>query len=186
MMGLQFKIIYKQGKENLAADALSRVAHLMSLQAVSVVQPQWMQEVLNSYATDSHAQQLLSQLALNSPDARGYSLDQGIIRHHDLIWIGHNTALQTKLISAFHSSAISGHLGVNATYHKLKAHFSWKGMKLMWRASSSSVTFANITSTLPTTQLGYYSPSQSQKVCGRISLWISLKPCLNVMATLSY
>jgi hypothetical protein len=129
MMGLQFKIIYKQGKENLAADALSRVAHLMSLQAVSVVQPQWMQEVLNSYATDSHAQQLLSQLALNSPDAKGYSLDQGIIRHNDLIWIGHNTALQTKLISTVHSSAIGGHSGVNATYHKLKAHFSWKGMK---------------------------------------------------------
>jgi hypothetical protein len=52
LMGLQFKILYKQGKENLAADALSRVAHMMALQAVSQVQPQWIQEVLNSYATD--------------------------------------------------------------------------------------------------------------------------------------
>jgi hypothetical protein len=48
LMGLQFKILYKQGKENLAADALSRVAHMMALQAVSQVQPQWIQEVLNS------------------------------------------------------------------------------------------------------------------------------------------
>jgi hypothetical protein len=31
LMGLQFKILYKQGKENLAADALSRVAHMMAL-----------------------------------------------------------------------------------------------------------------------------------------------------------
>jgi hypothetical protein len=39
LMGLQFKIIYKKGKENLAADALSRVAHLHALQAVSLVKP---------------------------------------------------------------------------------------------------------------------------------------------------
>lgn len=52
LMGLQFKIVYKPGKENIAADALSRVAHLYALQAVSVVQPQWIQEVLNAYATD--------------------------------------------------------------------------------------------------------------------------------------
>ena len=31
MMGLKFKVVYKKGKENLAADALSRVGHLMAL-----------------------------------------------------------------------------------------------------------------------------------------------------------
>ena len=55
LMGLHFKIVYRQGKENVAADALSRVAHLMSLQAVSSVQPAWIQEVLNSYTTDPQA-----------------------------------------------------------------------------------------------------------------------------------
>jgi len=39
LMGPHFKIVYRQGKENVAADALSRVAHLMSSQAVSSVQP---------------------------------------------------------------------------------------------------------------------------------------------------
>lgn len=48
LMGLQFKVVYKKGKENLAADALSRVSHLISLQVVSMVKPSWVQEVLNA------------------------------------------------------------------------------------------------------------------------------------------
>jgi hypothetical protein len=35
LMGLQFKIIYRKGKENVAVDALSRVAPLNVLQVVS-------------------------------------------------------------------------------------------------------------------------------------------------------
>jgi hypothetical protein len=71
LMGLQFKIVYKKGKENIAVDALSRIAHLNALQAVSRVQHDWIQEVTNSYAIDSRAQDLLKQLALVSPNCNG-------------------------------------------------------------------------------------------------------------------
>jgi hypothetical protein len=87
LMGLNFKIIYRQGKHNVAADALSRVAHLMAIQAVSSVQPAWIQEVLNSYATDPKAQLLLARLAA-STDAAGFSLEQGLIKNKGHIWIG--------------------------------------------------------------------------------------------------
>ena len=93
LMGLQFKIIYKKGKENIAADSLSRVAHLMTLQSVSVVQPTWIQEVLNSYTTDSYAQTLLAQLVVHSPNTACYSLKDGLIRYQDKLWVGQNSAL---------------------------------------------------------------------------------------------
>jgi hypothetical protein len=130
LMGLQFKITYRKGVENIAADSLSRVGHLMAIQACSEVQPVWIQEIVNSYVTDPDAQRRLTELAVASPDEHGYSLHQGLIQYQGRVWLGANSALQTKLISAFHTSAIGGHSGVQATYQRLKRLFAWQGMKL--------------------------------------------------------
>ena len=85
--------------------------------------------MLNNYTTDPQAQQLISQLAVDNSGTNGYSLDQGLIKHNGNIWIGQNSALQTKLIAAFHSSPLGGHSGIAPTYYKLRKHFAWKGMK---------------------------------------------------------
>lgn len=59
LVGLQFEFKYRKGEDNSAADALSRVGHLLSTQTVSLCQPDWLQEVLNSYAIDAEAQSML-------------------------------------------------------------------------------------------------------------------------------
>lgn len=104
-MGLQFKIVYKQGKDNKAADAPSRVAHLLPTQIISEANPVWLQEIINSYATDPAAQTLLAELAVKGPNAQGFTLQQGLIRKDGKVWVGHNSAIQTKIIAALHDSA---------------------------------------------------------------------------------
>lgn len=129
LMGLQFKIVNKKVKDNIASDALSRFSNEVALSAISEVQPTWIGEVINSYVSDTKAQEMLQQLAIKNHSEDGYSLHSGVIRKGFLTWIGNNTALHTKLIAACHASALGGHSGSQATYHRLRRMFIWKGLK---------------------------------------------------------
>jgi hypothetical protein len=106
--GLQFSLQYKKGPDNIVADGLSRVGQYFQISAVSSVLPIWIQEVINSYSIDPDAQQLIQELAVVSPNGKGYSLHDGIIKFKGKLWVGNNSALQTKLIQAFHSSPGGG------------------------------------------------------------------------------
>jgi hypothetical protein len=57
LMGYQYKIHYKKGDSNMAADALSRATHTDSiLSAISVAQPVWVQSLCDSYKDNQNAQ----------------------------------------------------------------------------------------------------------------------------------
>ena len=79
----------------------------------------------NSYETDPDAQELLAKLAVTTTDDQGRTLQNGVIRQRGWLWIGANSALQTKLIAALHHSAVGGHSGATATYHRVRKLFAW-------------------------------------------------------------
>jgi hypothetical protein len=115
-MGLQLRIEYKKGIEKSAVDALSHVNQVYQLQAISEVRPVWVHEVVNSYVTDAAAQDKSRRLAIHSPDAQGFALEHDLIKVHGKMWVGANSALYSKLINAFHNSAMGGHSGVLPVY----------------------------------------------------------------------
>jgi hypothetical protein len=129
LLGLQYKIIYKQGHENRVADALSRRNHEASLLSISVCSPQWCQSVIEGYMTDDSAKDLMSKLAVNPAAVPYFTLHDGLLRFKGKIWVGRNYKLQQLLIQALHSSAVGGHSGIPVTYHRLKHLFAWPGMK---------------------------------------------------------
>jgi len=128
LMDLQYKIMYKKGATNAAADAVSRCPQSGSVLAISTCNPAWQENLIQGYLEDSEAQQLLTELAVLSPNSKGYSLVDGLIRYQGKIWLGNNTLAQ-HVLQALHSSGIGGHSGFHATYHRIRHLFSWPRMK---------------------------------------------------------
>ena len=52
LLGLQYKIVYKQGADNRVADALSRRSSVDQILAISSSTPLWLAAVVTSYASD--------------------------------------------------------------------------------------------------------------------------------------
>jgi hypothetical protein len=141
LAGLQYRIVYKQGIDNVAADALSRhnQGDLQCL-AISHCTPEWLQEVVIAYHNDPATHELLAKLNLHSGHFEPFSLDHGVIRHKVHVWLAGNTTAQQRVLQACHDSAIGGHSGVPATYSRLKQLFYWPSMKAAVKSYVQSCT----------------------------------------------
>ena len=128
-MGLDYTIQYRKGKENIAADALSRCHEEGSLAAVTVVTPQWYEEVISSYVGDQRITTLMEKLTVREEEVEGYTLKKGILRFQGCIVIGDKTELKRKIIQALHESPLGGYSGEQNTYVRVKGIFYWPRMK---------------------------------------------------------
>jgi hypothetical protein len=128
LMGFQYKVLYKKGAENRAADALSRRPS-EECGAMSTVTPIWLDTVTEGYTNDPKAQQLLQELSLTTTNSQGYALIDGVIRHKGRVWLGNHTQAHNAVLQALHNSGLGGHSGNLVTYQKVKQLFSWPNMR---------------------------------------------------------
>lgn len=133
LLGLHYRVVYRKGLSNAAADALSHKYEDSTNQclALSECTPVWLADVVHGYFQDEQSKQLLTELSLNPHAKEHYTLSQGVLRFKGRIWVGNNSQMQHQLITALHSSPVGGHSGFPVTYQRIKALFAWPGMKKM-------------------------------------------------------
>ena len=129
LMGLQYRVVYKKGLENKAADSLSRQSPPLELSAISASKPRWLEIITEGYNKDPHTQQLLTELSITGYNDQGFTLADGLIRFKGKIWLGSHVVAHQAVLLALHSSGLGGHSGMTATYQKVKALFAWPHMK---------------------------------------------------------
>lgn len=131
LLGLNYKICYKKGKENKAADALSRrdwteMGEMNLL--ISTVVPTWVQEVLTSYEHDEAVKEMIRILLIDAVAKPHYSLQEGLLYYKGRLYIGQDSKLKDQLLNNAHNSALGGHAGVGGTHKRLSTLFYWPNM----------------------------------------------------------
>lgn len=81
LLGLNYRIEYRKGATNLAADALSRRPDAV-VAAVTECVPVWLTEVKQGYQNDSACSKMLAAAAIGAPVPEPFEVAHGLIRYN--------------------------------------------------------------------------------------------------------
>lgn len=129
LMGLSYEIRYKQGKDNVAADSLSRANHgeLLHL-AVSSISSELWDLIQQAYVADSSLKDLMQEVNASPDQHPHYRVVDGFLfRKHRLV-VPNNDQVRLVILQWLHSSHQGGHSGIRASTHRIKSLFYWKGL----------------------------------------------------------
>ena len=128
LLGYDYEIQYKQGKENLVADGLSRLygVQLLAL-TLSSLSSDLLAAIQASWQQDLSIQHLIQSLERGQAHPK-YLWHQGMLYRKGRLVVGAITDLRQQLLQLFHDSAIGGHSGIRVTKKRLSSLVYWKGL----------------------------------------------------------
>ena len=130
MLGYDYEIIYKKGKDNVVADALSRKYEEQgSLLSLSSPVLDWLEEAQQEWSNDSSLSQVIKKIQENAQPQPGYTWQDDTLRYKDRLVLSSNSALKHRILTELHSSPLAGHSGFQKTYARARRSFFWQGMK---------------------------------------------------------
>ncbi|PNX76538.1 hypothetical protein L195_g032490, partial [Trifolium pratense] len=126
LMGYDFEVKYKPGKENSVADALSRQ---MQYQAVTMIQCEAWEGLESEIQDDDKLKKVVQDLIGEPLSHQGYQLKGGRLYHEGRIVIPKNSPRIAWLLHEFHDTSAGGHSGYLRTYKKISGVVYWEGMR---------------------------------------------------------
>jgi hypothetical protein len=130
LFGYDYDIIYKKGKDNVVADALSRkYEYDRSHFSLSFIVPDWLQFVRQEWLHDPKSSHPIQQLQSNAPASPMYSWLHYELRYKGCLYLSKQSKLKSTIIYELHATPTAGHSGFTKTYDRVKRSFFWDGMK---------------------------------------------------------
>lgn len=109
-MGYKFEIFYKEGKDNIAADALSRIdgSELLAL-TLNNIEPDFFLKIKASWLADPHILKLIEELKQDAHSHPKFAWKDDTLRRWGKLVIGNNPAVKSFILQWIHDSAIGSH-----------------------------------------------------------------------------
>lgn len=119
LFGFDFVVVFRPGKQNAAADALSRRAEGLSVNAISTPQFTVFEHIRAAVLDTPELVSLRDRILGGQADA-GWSFVDGLIIFKGRIFLPASSPLWPQLIAEVHNA---GHEGIQKTLHRLRASF---------------------------------------------------------------
>lgn len=158
LMGFNYKIEYKKGSENGAADALSRRDSQAELEQITILQPAWVQELNDSYVGDPLAQEGIAECTIEPQGVSFYQYCDGILKYKGKLYVGETSGLRARIIQHIHESNIGGHSGIENTYQKICNTFYWPGLRMQVKELVKTCHICQISKHEHVRQPGFLQP----------------------------
>lgn len=127
LIGFDFEIIYKPGKENDVADALSRIEDEIVL-ALSTVDLTWKAGLCTYYHTEP-GQQLVQNLTGQTNTSKVIVFCDVLLYQQHHLFIPEIESLRSKIPYEYHSSPIGGYSGIHPNIRRLTSTFCWPKLR---------------------------------------------------------
>ena len=126
LAGYDFEIQYKPGKENSAADALSRRSSYCAMTVLKIHDfEEWVEEIKQ----DVKLQKTMQDLIINPMSHAGYTLRDQKLFYKEKLVLSKSSSRIPIILKEFHSSLVGGHSGIFRTYKRIADLVYWEGMK---------------------------------------------------------
>ena len=135
MLGYDFEIIYKKGKQNVVDDALSKKDEDVEafLYSILILQHEWIAEARDEWKNDEEVWTLIHKLQQDPSASATFSWKNDSLWYKDRLYLCKNSQLKQKVLFELHTSPLGGHLGFLKTYHRVKKYFFGEALNLMFR-----------------------------------------------------
>lgn len=130
MLGFDYVIAYKKGKDNVVADALSRMHEKEpECTAVHLNSIGWKEELKISLEGDSVVQDMMAQLAVTGQLPVDYSLQGDLLLYKGKYYVGTGANMRHKILQTLHNGTEGGHSGMLTTFKRIDNQFFWPKLK---------------------------------------------------------
>jgi len=112
MFGYDFEIIFKKGKKNVVANALSIKDEDVSealICAISIIQPNWINKARDEWKNDEEVWEFNQKIQQDPNTSATFSWNNDSLWYKYRLYLCKNFKLKQKILMDLHTSPLGGH-----------------------------------------------------------------------------